>query len=63
MTARPAIWPRGRGSWITRSTSPCCSSSGFDGTVVLHQMHHLSEAEIDSRFAYVSQQAPAGFLE
>jgi sugar phosphate isomerase/epimerase len=37
--------------------------SGFDGTVVLHQMHHLSEAEIDSRFAYVSQQAPAGFLQ
>lgn len=37
--------------------------SGFDGTVVLHQMHHLSEAQIDSRFAYVSQEAPAGFLE
>ena len=31
--------------------------SGFDGTVVLHQMHHLSDAEIDSRFAYVE---PAG---
>jgi hypothetical protein len=26
-------------------------------------MHHLSEAEIDSRFAFVSQKAPAGFLE
>jgi sugar phosphate isomerase/epimerase len=37
--------------------------SGFDGTVVLHQMHHLSEAEIDSRFAYVRQEAPAGFLD
>ena len=24
--------------------------SGFDGTVVLHQMHHLSDAEIDSSF-------------
>jgi sugar phosphate isomerase/epimerase len=36
--------------------------SGFDGTIILHQMHHLSDAEIDSCFAYVRQEAPAGFL-
>jgi sugar phosphate isomerase/epimerase len=36
--------------------------SGFDGTIVLHQMHHLSDAEIDSCFAFVSRNAPAGFL-
>jgi sugar phosphate isomerase/epimerase len=36
--------------------------SGFDGTVVLHQMHHLSDAEIDSCFAFVGRNAPAGFL-
>jgi sugar phosphate isomerase/epimerase len=36
--------------------------SGFDGTIVLHQMHHLSDAEIDARFAFVRQAAPAGFL-
>lgn len=36
--------------------------SGFDGTIVLHQMHHLSDAEIGARFAFVRQAAPAGFL-
>jgi len=36
--------------------------SGFDGTIVLHQMHHLGDAEIDSRFAYVRRAAPAGFV-
>ena len=36
--------------------------SGFDGTIVLHQMHHLSDAEIDSCFAFVDRNAPAGFL-
>ena len=36
--------------------------SGFDGTIVLHQMHHLSDTEIDSRFDYVSRTAPAGYL-
>lgn len=38
------------------------AESGFDGTIVLHQMHHLGDADIDSRFAYVRQAAPAGFL-
>jgi sugar phosphate isomerase/epimerase len=37
-------------------------ASGFDGTIVLHQMHHLSDAEIDSCFAFVSRSAPAGLL-
>jgi len=37
--------------------------SRFDGAIILHQMHHLSDAEIDSCFVYVSQQAPAGFLK
>ena len=37
--------------------------SGFGGTIVLHQMHHLSDAEIDSCFDYVSRKAPAGFLK
>ena len=37
--------------------------SGFDGTIVLHQMHHLSDTEIDSRFDYVSHiLASAGYL-
>jgi sugar phosphate isomerase/epimerase len=36
--------------------------SGFDGTIVLHQMHHLSDDGIDARFAFVREQAPAGFL-
>ena len=36
--------------------------SGFGGTIVLHQMHHLSDAEIDSCFAYVRQHSPVGFL-
>ena len=36
--------------------------SGFDGTIVLHQMNHLNDAEIDSCFGYVSRKAPAGFL-
>jgi sugar phosphate isomerase/epimerase len=36
--------------------------SGFDGTIVLHQMHHLGDADIDARFAFVRQAAPAGFL-
>jgi sugar phosphate isomerase/epimerase len=36
--------------------------SGFDGTIVLHQMHHLTDAEIDSCFAFVDRNAPAGFL-
>ncbi|HEY2237928.1 MAG TPA: sugar phosphate isomerase/epimerase [Streptosporangiaceae bacterium] len=36
--------------------------SGFGGTIVLHQMHHLSEAGIDERFAFVRREAPAGFL-
>jgi sugar phosphate isomerase/epimerase len=36
--------------------------SGFDGTIVLHQMHHLDDAGIDARFAFVREQAPAGFL-
>jgi sugar phosphate isomerase/epimerase len=36
--------------------------SGFDGTLVLHQMHHLDDAGIDARFAFVREQAPAGFL-
>jgi sugar phosphate isomerase/epimerase len=36
--------------------------SGFDGTIVLHQMHHLDDARIDARFAFVREQAPAGFL-
>jgi sugar phosphate isomerase/epimerase len=36
--------------------------SGFDGTIVLHQMHHLGDAEIGSRFAYVRREAPAGYL-
>lgn len=36
--------------------------SGFGGTIVLHQMHHLSDAQIDSCFAHVRQEAPAGFL-
>ena len=29
---------------------------------VLHQMHHLDDAGIDARFAFVREQAPAGFL-
>jgi sugar phosphate isomerase/epimerase len=37
-------------------------ASGFDGTIVLHQMHHLSDAEVDPCFAYVRHAAPAGFL-
>ena len=37
-------------------------ASGFDGTIVLHQMHHLSDAEIDSCFAFVGRSAPAGLL-
>src|SRR5580700_3674758 len=36
--------------------------SGFDGTIVLHQMRHLTDAEIDSCFAFVDRNAPAGFL-
>ena len=36
--------------------------SGFDGTIVLHQMHHLGDAEIGARFAFVRQAAPAGYL-
>ena len=36
--------------------------SGFDGTIVLHQMHHLDDAGIDARFAFVREQAPTGFL-
>ena len=36
--------------------------SGFGGTIVLHQMHHLDDAGIDARFAFVREQAPAGFL-
>ncbi len=36
--------------------------SGFGGTIVLHQMHHLSDTGVDQRFAFVRQQAPAGFL-
>jgi sugar phosphate isomerase/epimerase len=36
--------------------------SGFDGTIVLHQMHHLADAQIDERFAFVRQAAPAGYL-
>jgi sugar phosphate isomerase/epimerase len=36
--------------------------TGFDGTIVLHQMHHLDDAGIDARFAFVRAQAPAGFL-
>jgi sugar phosphate isomerase/epimerase len=36
--------------------------SGFNGTIVLHQMHHLDDAGIDARFAFVRQQAPAGYL-
>ena len=33
--------------------------SGFDGTIVLHQMHHLDDAGIDARFAFVREQALA----
>ena len=36
--------------------------SGFNGTIVLHQMHHLDDAGIDARFAFVREQAPAGYL-
>jgi len=36
--------------------------SGFGGTIVLHQMHHLSDTGIDRCFDFVRQQAPAGFL-
>lgn len=36
--------------------------SGFDGTIVLHQMHHLDDAGIGARLAYVREAAPAGFL-
>ena len=43
--------------------SPPLQQSRFDGAIILHQMHHLSDAEIDSCFVYVSQKAPAGFLK
>jgi sugar phosphate isomerase/epimerase len=36
--------------------------SGFGGTIVLHQMHHLSDAGVDGCFAFVRREAPAGYL-
>ena len=38
-------------------------ASGFGGTIVLHQMHHLSDAGVDGCFAFVRREAPAGFLD
>jgi len=38
------------------------AGTGFGGTVVLHQMHHLSDAQIDGCFDFVRREAPAGFL-
>lgn len=35
---------------------------GFDGAIVLHQLKELSPDGLDSAFAYVRDQAPAGYL-
>ena len=56
-------WQLGAGQGVMdyRLYLSLLQQSGFDGTIILHQMHHLSDAEIDSCFAYVRQEAPAGF--
>jgi sugar phosphate isomerase/epimerase len=36
--------------------------SGYDGTIVLHQIHYLTDADMDKSFEYVRSQAPSGFV-
>jgi sugar phosphate isomerase/epimerase len=37
--------------------------SGFEGAVVLHQMHGLSDDEVEGCFSFVRDHAPEGFFE